>query len=114
MFSETPSLPPPSDDQAYMDVSALEAGHLNIPLNLIAAGDQPDDPIICPSLAFFLRHSKSTKRVVFDLGIHRDGKEVAPAATKMFLPDVKQTAAESLEAGGVPPSYVDVVVLSSR
>ncbi|KAG2144504.1 beta-lactamase-like protein [Suillus clintonianus] len=95
-----------------MDVSALEAGHLNIRLDLIAAGDQPNEPIVCPSLAFFLRHSKSDKRVVFDLGIHKNIKEFAPAATEQFLPDVKQTVAESLESGGVPPSSVDLVVLS--
>ncbi|KAG2136397.1 beta-lactamase-like protein [Suillus clintonianus] len=112
MSADTLSLPPPSDEQAYMDVSALEAGHLSVPLDLILAGDQPDEPMNCPSLAFFLRHSKSNKRVVFDLGIHRDIKEFAPAATERFLPVVKQTVAESLEAGGVPPSSVDIVVLS--
>ncbi|KAG1804612.1 hypothetical protein EV424DRAFT_1474425 [Suillus variegatus] len=91
MSGETLSLPAPSDEQAYMYVSALE---------------------VCPSLAFCLRHSKSNKRVVFDLGIRRDIKEFAPAATERFLPTVKQTVAESLEAGGVQPSSVDVVVLS--
>ncbi|KAG2352672.1 beta-lactamase-like protein [Suillus spraguei] len=110
MSAETHSLPPPSDEQAYMYVSALEAGHLNVPLSLMAA-NQSEDPIIFPSLAFLLRHSKSNKRVVFDLGIHRNIKESAPAAVSV-VPDVKQTAAESLEAGGVPPSSVDLVVLS--
>ncbi|KAG1743051.1 beta-lactamase-like protein [Suillus lakei] len=95
-----------------MYVSALEAGHLSVPRDLIAAGDQSDEPMVCPSLAFFLRHSKNNKRNVFDLGIHRDIKEFAPAATEKFLPDVKQTVAESLESGGVPPSSVDLVVLS--
>ncbi|KAG1845721.1 beta-lactamase-like protein [Suillus subalutaceus] len=110
MSADVQSLPPPSDEQAYMYVSALEAGHLNVPLSLMAA-DQSDDPIIFPSLAFLLRHSKSNKRVVFDLGIHRNIKEFAPAAIPV-VPDVKQTASESLEAGGVPPSSVDLVVLS--
>lgn len=68
--------------------------------------------MVCPSLAFFLRHSKTNKQVVFDLGIRRDIKEFAPAATERFSPVVKQTVAESLEAGGVRPSSVDVVVLS--
>ncbi|KAG1847754.1 hypothetical protein C8R48DRAFT_814960 [Suillus tomentosus] len=102
MSGETLSLPAPSDEQAYMYVSALEGGHMNVPLDLILAGDQPDEPIVCPSLAFCLRHSKSNK----------DIKEFAPAATERFLPTVKQTVAESLEAGGVQPSSVDVVVLS--
>jgi glyoxylase-like metal-dependent hydrolase (beta-lactamase superfamily II) len=106
------SLPSPSDDQAYMDVSALEAGHLSVPWALIAAGDQPDDPMVCPSLSFFLRHSKNNKRVVFDLGIQRNIKDFAPAATERFLPDVKQTVIDSLKAGDVPPSSIDMVVLS--
>lgn len=110
MSTEAHSLPPPSDEQAYMYVSALEAGHLIVPLSLMVA-DQSDDPITFPSLAFLLRHSKSNKRVVFDLGIHRNIKEFAPAAISV-VPDVKQTAVESLEAGGVPPSSVDLVVLS--
>ncbi|KAG1877304.1 hypothetical protein F4604DRAFT_670387 [Suillus subluteus] len=111
-MSEAPSLPSPSNEQAYMYVSALEAGHLSVPWDLIVAGDRPDEPMVCPSLAFLLRHSKSNKRVVFDLGIHRDIKEFAPAATEQFLPDVTQTVAESLESGGVVPSSVDLVVLS--
>jgi hypothetical protein len=87
-----------------MHVSALEAGRLSTPLDLILVGDQPDEPMVCPSLACFLRHSKSNKRVVFDLMIHKSMKEFAPATTETFLPAVKQTAAESLEAGGVRPS----------
>ncbi|KAG2144502.1 beta-lactamase-like protein [Suillus clintonianus] len=110
MSTEAHSLPSPSNEQAYMYVSALEAGHLNVPLSLMAV-DQSDGPIDFPSLAFFLRHSKSDKRVVFDLGIHRNIKEFAPAAIQV-VPDVKQTVAESLEAGGVLPSSVDLVILS--
>jgi hypothetical protein len=110
MHTEAHSLPTPSDEQAYMYVSALEAGHLNVPLSLMAV-NQSDDPITFPSLAFFLRHSESNKRVVFDLGIHRNIKEFAPAAIPV-VPEVKQTVAESLEAGGVLPSSVDLVVLS--
>ncbi|KAG1841231.1 hypothetical protein DFJ58DRAFT_916524 [Suillus subalutaceus] len=41
-----------------------------------------------------------------------DIKEFAPAATERFSPVVKQTVAESLEAGGVRPSSIDVVVSS--
>jgi glyoxylase-like metal-dependent hydrolase (beta-lactamase superfamily II) len=110
MHTEAHSLPTPSDEQAYMYVSALEGGHLSVPLSLMA-DNQSDDPITFPSLAFFLRHSESNKRVVFDLGIHRNIKEFAPAAIPV-VPEVKQTVAESLEAGGVLPSSVDLVVLS--
>jgi hypothetical protein len=85
MSTEAHSLSTPSDEQAYMYVSALEAGHLSVPLSLMAV-DQSDDPITFPSLAFLLRHSESNKRVVFDLGIHRNIKEFAPAAIPVEFP----------------------------
>jgi hypothetical protein len=95
MSTEAHPLPPPFDEQAYMYVSALEAGYLSVSLNLMAA-DQSDDPIKFLSLAFLLRHSKSNKQVVSDLGTHGNIKECAPTAIQV-VSDVKQTAAESLE-----------------
>ncbi|KAG2122700.1 hypothetical protein BD769DRAFT_1629191 [Suillus cothurnatus] len=101
MSTEAHPLPPPSDEQAYMYVSALEAGYLRVSLNLMAA-DQSDDLIKFLSLAFLLRHSKSNKQVVSDLGIHGNIKEYAPTAIQVVV----------FGTGRVPPSSVDLVVLS--
>ncbi|KAG2145138.1 beta-lactamase-like protein [Suillus clintonianus] len=111
------SLPSPVADQAYMNISALEAGSLNVPLQNIVAGSSPTDFIRNPSLAFLLCHSKSGHRVVFDLGIRRDINSLPPAVRWRiqyfdFQPEVPQDVAESLKAGGTLPEQIDTVIVS--
>ncbi|KAH7909072.1 beta-lactamase-like protein [Hygrophoropsis aurantiaca] len=110
------TLPPPAVDQAYIDVSALEAGHLRVPLDFIVAGSAPTDFMKCPSLAFSLSHSKNHTRLVFDLGVRRDLEAYPPSVqsflNKTILVDVKQDVAESLVKGGLPPEQVDAVIVS--
>ncbi|KAH7929093.1 Metallo-hydrolase/oxidoreductase [Leucogyrophana mollusca] len=111
------TLPQPGPDQAYLDVSALEAGHLRVTLDTILADALPSDVQIFPSLAFSLRHSKSGSQVVFDLGIRRDIEGYPPAVHDridrfQFEPSVKQSVSESLDKGGISPEDVDIVVLS--
>ncbi|KAH7929094.1 Metallo-hydrolase/oxidoreductase [Leucogyrophana mollusca] len=110
------TLPPPATGQAYMDVSALEAGNLRVPLDFIVAGASPSDFITCPSLAFSLRHSKSNTQVVFDMGVRRD-LEAYPPNVQSFLNkkiyvNIKQSVAESLFKGGIHPEQIDAVVVS--
>ncbi|KAH7909074.1 beta-lactamase-like protein [Hygrophoropsis aurantiaca] len=111
------TLPLPAAEQAYMDVSALEAGHLRVALNTVLADALPSEVQIFPSLAFSLRHSGSGTNVVFDLGIKRDIQAYPPGvhdriAKFQFEPSVKQSVSESLAIGGIPPEEVDIVVLS--
>jgi len=110
------ALPPPAQDQAYLDVSALEAGNISLPIDKFVADMEPEI-VTCPSLAFSLRHSKTGFQIVFDLGTRRDFEGYPPATQKRiqslgFSPTVKQNVAESLEKGGVPPSEVDAVIVS--
>lgn len=110
------TLPPPAADQAHMDVSALEAGNINLSTDKLVADTEPE-AVSCPSLAFFLRHSKTGFQIVFDLGMRRDFEGYPPATQKRtrdvgFSPTVKQTVAESLEKGGVAPHEVDAVIVS--
>ncbi|KAG1741131.1 beta-lactamase-like protein [Suillus lakei] len=111
------SLPSAAADQAYMNVSALEAGSLRVPLQIVVAGSSPTDFIRNPSLAFLLRHSKSGHHVVFNLGIRRDIVSLPPAVQRRiqhfdFQPEVPEDVAESLKAGGTPPERIDTVVIS--
>jgi glyoxylase-like metal-dependent hydrolase (beta-lactamase superfamily II) len=111
------SLPSPAEDQAYMNVSALEAGSLRVPLQNVVAGSSPTDAVRNPSLAFLLRHSKSGHQVVFDLGIRRDILSLPPAVQRRiqhfdFQPEIPQDVAESLKAGGTQPEQIDTVVVS--
>ncbi|EIN12610.1 Metallo-hydrolase/oxidoreductase [Punctularia strigosozonata HHB-11173 SS5] len=108
------TLPLPAKDQPFFRVSALEAGMLQLPLELILAGYK--DPIDVPSLSFLLRHSSSGKTVVFDLGIRRDLEAYPPlpyeGIKKHWVPTVQQSVAESLQIGGIEPSDVNYVIIS--
>ena len=99
-----------------MDVSALEAGNITLPIDKLIADAQPET-VSCPSLSFLLRHSKTGFQTVFDLGTRRDFEGYPPATQERirrlgFSPTVKQTVAESLEKGGVLPDEVDAVIVS--
>lgn len=112
----TITLPPPAQDQSYLDVSALEAGNISLPIDKLVADVEPEI-VSCPSLAFSLRHSKTGFQIVFDLGTRRDFEGYPPATQKRiqslgFSSTVKQNVAESLEKGGVPPGEVDAVIVS--
>jgi hypothetical protein len=113
----TPMLPPPSVDQPFIYVSALEGGTVRIPCNLVVDGNSQEESISCPSLTFLLQHSKTKSRVVFDLGIRRDLEGYTPLSqerikTMGFAPVVNQTVAESLIKGGVSPDQVETVIVS--
>ena len=124
MSQQDPSygLPPAKADQAYMNVSALEAGHLTLPLDSILAGAGPYEVITCPSLSFILQHSTLNKRIVFDLGIRRDVGAYPPAVLDSIKerdddkPGIRawpgQAVDESLIKGGASPDQIDAVIIS--
>ncbi|PFH53966.1 hypothetical protein AMATHDRAFT_72986 [Amanita thiersii Skay4041] len=109
------SLPPPSVDQAYCRVSALEAGHLEVPLQYFISNPS-QERLEAPSLAFLLRHSSNNQHILFDLGIRRDWRKLPPAAIErvdeFFTPRVPQDVIESLGKGGLEPSDIQTVFLS--
>ncbi|KAJ7513115.1 Metallo-hydrolase/oxidoreductase [Mycena galericulata] len=109
------ALPAPGKDQAYMHVSALEAGIIHLPLDRFVSGESSGTRA-CPSLAFFLKHSHSGRRFVFDLGLRRATESYPPLVRTLIqdvMPiDVPQDAAESCAKGGVDPADVDTVILS--
>ncbi|KAF7330833.1 N-acyl homoserine lactonase AttM [Mycena venus] len=111
-----PILPAPGTSQAYMDVSALEAGIITLPMALYIKGAPQTEVAVCPSIAFVLRHSVSGKQLVFDLGIPRNTESLPPAVKGViakYIPvQVPQDAAESLKKGGLDPADVETVILS--
>lgn len=111
----SPSLPPPSINQAYINVSALEAGIIYLPSHKFIMGASPADVIRCPSLAFLLRHSSSNAQVIFDLGIRKDVENYPPAVEALLkeMPvEIPQDVSESLEKGGIRPADVETVIVS--
>jgi glyoxylase-like metal-dependent hydrolase (beta-lactamase superfamily II) len=99
-----------------MDVSALEAGMITLPMALYIKGAPLTEVTVCPSIAFILQHSVSGERLVFDLGIPRNMELLPPtvkAVIAKYMPvQVPQDAAESLEKGGLAPVDVKTVILS--
>ncbi|KAI1789711.1 Metallo-hydrolase/oxidoreductase [Ganoderma leucocontextum] len=109
-------LPEPRLNQAYVDVSALEAGIIHLPLQLFIKGASPSDVSVCPSLAFFICHIPSGNSVVFDLGLRRDVASyptvVQEHIAKWMPVTVPQSVDESLAKGGINPKDVQRVILS--
>jgi hypothetical protein len=130
------ALPDPKQNQAYFDVSALEAGHVHIPISLILAGYDESERLWAPSLVFLLRSPSTGKTIVFDLGVRKvrircwlltdvialsitpqDLDSYPPSAygekmRETFPVKVPQDAADSLRKGGLNPEDVDYVIYS--
>ncbi|KAF8895462.1 hypothetical protein BD779DRAFT_1499672 [Infundibulicybe gibba] len=101
------SLPPPTKDQAYCDVSALEAGLIELPFEMFIT-DAPPGVIVAPSLSFLLKHSSSQKLFIFDLGIRRDWENYPPLRSSGSNKYTKF----SLAQGGTSPDDVSTICLS--
>nr|GAT45047.1 predicted protein [Mycena chlorophos] len=113
------TLPPPAPNQAFMHVSALEAGTIKIPTDLVIQ-NAPHEFMHCPSLAFYLTHSASGKHFIFDLGLRKDFSTYAPSIQEHYIDEktgrmpcaVPQDVAESCVKGGVDPKDVERVAIS--
>lgn len=113
----TMSLPVPGSNQAYCDVSALEAGILELRHDMFISNPKPDATSLSPSLSFLLTHSnKPNTRFLFDLGIRRDWENLSPECInriKEWFPlQVPQDVTESLAKGGISPSDITTICLS--
>ncbi|KAF7333290.1 Lactamase-B domain-containing protein [Mycena sanguinolenta] len=116
MSESTPSLPAPSANQPYVHISALQAGIIHLPVDLIIQGE-PRVYRPCPSLSFYLAHSASERHnFIFDLGLRKNRDSYPPAALEHFgtlMPwEVPQSVEESCVKGGVKPEEVERVMLS--
>ena len=115
-------LPPPKQDQVYVEVSAVEAGHLTLPEHLFVTDADPEKRVTVPSLAFLIKHpSKSTPSqpatILFDLGLKRDlsayPKAMHAHIAKRQPCSASPDAAASLRAANLDPeSDIDYVILS--
>jgi len=110
-------LPPPKPFQAYCIISALEAGHLSLPSQLVMEPFDPAHPApMLPSLSFLLLHSTSRQKMLFDLGIRRDVWSLPPGLHEQLrtitTTAVPQTVVESLAKGGLHPDEIDFVAIS--
>lgn len=116
-LNDNMALPPPSTNQAYWNISALDAGVIYLPVGLPIQGENPSEVHAHPSLAFLLQHSTNKHiKALFDLGIRRDIHSY-PTAVQHLLQstvkvDVPQDVTESLRSGGINPNEISYVFLS--
>ncbi|KAI0356383.1 Metallo-hydrolase/oxidoreductase [Trametes cingulata] len=112
------SLPPPSANQAYVQVSALYAGSVNVPVAWVLDGVPDDERMTVPALAFLIQHPSRPDKLLFDLGIRPDWQNLPPALTKYvvdtlgFRIAVPQDAVAALAKGGLKPADVTHVCYS--
>ncbi|VDC06379.1 unnamed protein product [Peniophora sp. CBMAI 1063] len=116
--SNTSDLPPPSEDQAYCTVSAIEAGILSLPSSFVF-DPQDVDPASrwdVPCFAFLVQHSATKKYILFDLGFRKDYERLPPecvAALKHGAPiRVSAHLDDKLRNGGLDPAAVGQIILS--
>lgn len=112
------SLPLPQENQSYWKVSALEAGHVIVPLQWIIDTAKEGERRNAPALSFLLQHSKTAQTFVFDLGIRTKWIETLPPASSKLIEymtfeiDVPQDAPTSLVKGGLSPEDIQYVCIS--
>ncbi|KAG6908121.1 hypothetical protein DXG01_006090 [Tephrocybe rancida] len=109
------ALPAPGVNQAYCDVSALEAGILELNPALFTTSGIPGEILVAPSLAFLLQHSTSKDKFLFDLGIRKDWDTYSGDQLKVistFGVNVQQDVVDSLAKGGLSSSDISTICLS--
>ena len=110
------TLPAPGDNQAFCNVSALEAGLIELPDEMFITNATPKKVTTAPSLSFLLNHSNHHQTFVFDLGIRKDMENYPPSIVEWikttYHVHVQQDVLESLQQGGTSPSDITYVCLS--
>ncbi|KAF8809556.1 Metallo-hydrolase/oxidoreductase [Phlegmacium glaucopus] len=110
------TLPAPGVNQAFCDVSALEAGVIELLDEMFITKATPGKVTIAPSLSFLLNHSSNNQNFVFDLGIRNDWENYPPRVVESirttYPVHVQQDAVESLRKGGTSASDITYVCLS--
>ncbi|KAI0768741.1 beta-lactamase-like protein [Trametes elegans] len=111
------NLPPPVPNQAYVTVSALEAGRVNMYLDQLVDVAAPGERVDLPTVMFLLKHSVTGDHFLFDLGIRTD-VEALPCGTAAKLRDmgiklqVQPDVRGALAKGGLAPEQIKHVCIS--
>jgi len=119
-------LPPPSENQNYVTVSPLAGGFITLPDKFFVTPADPEAKRTVPSLTFLITHPGTSTfdstdaskpfHLMFDLGL-RKSREAYPDVLRKHLDsrapfDLHPGVAAQLQAGGLDPSEVNLVILS--
>lgn len=115
---EGPPTPPETPKENFVQVHALQAGHLTLPERFFVQPALDTARKTVPSLSFLVRHqdieTNKTTRIVLDLGLRRCVERYPEPIQKHITtrqplttdPDV----VKSLAAGGLTPDDIDFVI----
>ncbi|EJD06988.1 Metallo-hydrolase/oxidoreductase [Fomitiporia mediterranea MF3/22] len=113
MASSVPPLPPPNDNQAYCDISALEGGFLLLPCHMFVSTAPENERKLVPSLSFLITHRNSQQHILFDLGVRSDLENYPETTKKMVaVARVPCDVPMSLSKGGLKPADITHVCFS--
>ena len=104
-------LPPPSADQAFCDVSALEGGNIDLPADMFVTTAAKGERHVIPTLSFLINHRPSGTRLLFDLGMRRDARILEKYGSFLAV-DSGDDVPTSLAKGGLGPNDIQYVILS--
>lgn len=110
---------PAADTGLYVQVHALQAGHLTLPERYFVHPASKTARNTVPSLAFLVQHLDPTTghltRIVFDLGLRNPTKYSLPIQKHIKTRQPLTTEPDvvgSLAAGGLYPEDIDYVIYS--
>jgi glyoxylase-like metal-dependent hydrolase (beta-lactamase superfamily II) len=109
------SFPQAATGQAYVKVSAIDAGELTLQEKFFVTDPAPGARATVPSLSFLIQHGD--KKVLFDGGLRHSPddykKEIAERIRSSLEPYIVKTdAAEFLLSKGCDPHEISAVILS--
>ncbi|KAI0768742.1 Metallo-hydrolase/oxidoreductase [Trametes elegans] len=111
------ALPPPSLNQPYCTVSALDGGHIEMSMDHIVDIGIPGEKVDLPDLMFLLQHNTTGARFLFDLGIRTDLENMAKGPRELIQryhvnlggrPDLRDT----LTKGSIVPDDIKHIGIS--
>ncbi|PIL34066.1 hypothetical protein GSI_03777 [Ganoderma sinense ZZ0214-1] len=110
------NLPPPTPNQAYCDVSAIDSGHIGgVLLGALIDTVKDDGRGDLPCLTFLLRHSRTREPFLFDLGIRPDIENLGDVLDLVSRMDLKLEGRDipaALEKGGLSRTDVKHIAIS--
>lgn len=107
--------PQASAEQAYVKVSAIDAGQLTLQEKYFVTDPAPEAKTTVPSLSFLIQHGN--KKIVFDGGLRHSPedykKPIADRIRGSLLPYIVKTdVAEFLRSKGCDPHEISTIILS--
>ncbi len=120
-MSPAANSPPPSDipssnSTVHVHIINTTSRIKNIPFSVFVEPPIKGlDYLDCPAFSFLIEHPTNGRKLLFDLGVRKDWKNLAPRITDRIRGGcwqitVEKDVAEILQEGGVKPEDIDAII----